>query len=91
MPTPKSEPDVLEVERLAALQFSPVEVDALLRLPAGSVRRSRPAAEAYVRGRLQAEAKARAELLKLVEGGERQAIAQFLELAERTKPQLEGD
>lgn len=87
MKKPAATIDVAKVREYAALQFSLLEVEALLGLDRGDIAGSADAAAAYLQARLTAAAVARRTLFEGAKT-DRQSAEKFLALAGENMPEM---
>ena len=79
-----------QIEDMAALQFTVEEVAIIVDVTPAAIADG-TAAQAYLRGRLRAQAEVRRSILDMAKEGSSPAHKQFMALAESSEPELNHD
>lgn len=72
-------------------QFSIAEAALYCQLTEADILDNEDASNAFLRGRVDGESIARGEILKAAENGDINACKKLLELAEKSRPEIEDD
>lgn len=79
------------IEQCGRVQFSTAETALFCEITESELCNNEEYSNAWLKGRVQGEALARNEILKAARNGDISACRQLLQLAERSRPELEED
>ena len=82
---------IASIRNCGRVQFSTAETALYCDIKESEIINSDEYSQAYLKGRVEGEALARNEILKAVRNGDIAACQKLLQLAEKSRPELEDD